>query len=75
MTNLDRTKAKPWKLKTAPGTSEYTMHVERQGRDAGARMYCRQAGAQCEEQPNASEVSEHPRTHLVVASIAGQALS
>lgn len=23
-----RTKAKPWKLKTPPGTSEYTMHVE-----------------------------------------------
>ena len=23
-----RTKAKPWKLKTPPGTSEYTMHFE-----------------------------------------------
>ena len=23
-----RTKAKPWKLKTPPGTSEYTMHIE-----------------------------------------------
>lgn len=28
MTKLDRTKANPWKLKTAPGTSEYTMHVD-----------------------------------------------
>lgn len=28
MTKLDRTKATPWKLKTAPGTAEYTMHVE-----------------------------------------------
>ena len=25
---LNRTKDKPWKLKTAPGTSEYTMHVD-----------------------------------------------
>ena len=25
---LDRTKADPWKLKTPPGTSDYTMHVE-----------------------------------------------
>jgi hypothetical protein len=28
MIKLDRAKAKPWKLKTAPGTSEYTMHVD-----------------------------------------------
>lgn len=25
---LNRTKENPWKLKTAPGTSEYTMHVD-----------------------------------------------
>ena len=28
MTKLERTKEKPWKLTTPPGTSEYTMHVE-----------------------------------------------
>jgi hypothetical protein len=28
MTQLDRTKDKPWHLKTPPGTSEYTMHVD-----------------------------------------------
>jgi hypothetical protein len=28
MTTLDRTKDNPWQLKTAPGTSEYTMHVD-----------------------------------------------
>jgi hypothetical protein len=28
MANLDRAKANPWVLKTAPGTSEYTMHVD-----------------------------------------------
>jgi hypothetical protein len=28
MPKLDRTKANPWALKTAPGTSEYTMHVD-----------------------------------------------
>lgn len=28
MAQLDRTKADPWVLKTAPGSSEYTMHVE-----------------------------------------------
>lgn len=28
MTELDRTKANPWKLKTPPGKSEYTMHVD-----------------------------------------------
>ena len=28
MTKLDRTKENPWKLKTAPGTSDYTMHVD-----------------------------------------------
>ena len=33
MPKLDRTKADPWVLKTPPGTSEYTMHVdERDGR-------------------------------------------
>ncbi len=30
---LDRTKDDPWRLKTAPGTSEYTMHTdEKEGR-------------------------------------------
>ena len=28
MSKLDRTKTNPWKLKTPPGTSEYTMHVD-----------------------------------------------
>ena len=28
MATLDRTKANPWKLKTPPGTAEYTMHVD-----------------------------------------------
>ncbi len=28
MTTLDRTKENPWRLKTPPGSSEYTMHVE-----------------------------------------------
>ena len=28
MTTLDRTKDNPWQLKTPPGSSEYTMHVE-----------------------------------------------
>jgi hypothetical protein len=28
MVTLNRTKDNPWTLKTAPGTSEYTMHVE-----------------------------------------------
>jgi hypothetical protein len=28
MTKLDRTAANPWKLKTPPRTSEYTMHVD-----------------------------------------------
>ena len=28
MANLDRTKANPWVLKTPPGTSDYTIHVE-----------------------------------------------
>ena len=28
MTKLDRSKANPWTLKTPPGTSEYTMHVD-----------------------------------------------
>ena len=28
MTTLDRTKDHPWVLKTPPGTSEYTLHVE-----------------------------------------------
>lgn len=33
MTKLDRNKDNPWVLKTPPGTSEYTMHVdERDGR-------------------------------------------
>src|SRR5476649_840592 len=28
MPTLDRTKDNPWKLKTPPGSSEYTMHVD-----------------------------------------------
>ena len=28
MVTLDRTKENPWQLTTAPGTSEYTMHVD-----------------------------------------------
>jgi hypothetical protein len=28
MTTLDRGKADPWRLKTPPGTSDYTMHVD-----------------------------------------------
>jgi hypothetical protein len=28
MATLDRTKDNPWKLRTPPGTSEYTMHVD-----------------------------------------------
>ena len=28
MAKLDRTKENPWRLKTPPGTSEYTMHAE-----------------------------------------------
>jgi hypothetical protein len=28
MTKLDRTKDNPWVLKTPPGTSDYTMHVD-----------------------------------------------
>jgi hypothetical protein len=28
MANLDRTKEKPWALKTPPGASAYTMHVD-----------------------------------------------
>src|SRR5271155_5425192 len=28
MAKLDRTKSNPWKLKTPPGSSEYTMHVD-----------------------------------------------
>lgn len=27
-TQLDRSKANPWRLKTAPGTSEFTMHTD-----------------------------------------------
>jgi hypothetical protein len=29
---LNRTKDDPWRLKTPPGSSEYTMHVEEKGR-------------------------------------------
>ena len=35
---LDRTKADPWRLKTAPGTSEYTMHVDQ--RDGRPVLVC-----------------------------------
>lgn len=38
MTNLDRTKDNPWQLKTAPGTAEYTMHVEE--KDGKAVLVC-----------------------------------
>ena len=38
MAQLDRTKADPWQLKTAPGTSEYTMHVEE--RDGTQVLVC-----------------------------------
>src|SRR3954451_10090347 len=31
MTKLDRTKENPWPLKTPPGASQYTMHVEEKG--------------------------------------------
>jgi hypothetical protein len=35
---LDRTKENPWVLKTPPGTSEYTMHVEE--RDGAQVLVC-----------------------------------
>jgi hypothetical protein len=38
MATLDRTKANPWKLRTPPGTSEYTMHVEE--RDGSTVLVC-----------------------------------
>lgn len=38
MTRLDRTKENPWNLKTPPGTSEYTMHVEE--RDGSTVLVC-----------------------------------
>lgn len=38
MAKLDRTKDKPWQLKTPPGTSEYTMHVE--DRDGKKVLVC-----------------------------------
>jgi hypothetical protein len=31
VTTLDRTKDNPWRLKTPPGSAEYTMHVEEKG--------------------------------------------
>lgn len=31
MTKLDRSKESPWVLKTPPGTSEFTMHVDEKG--------------------------------------------
>jgi len=31
MATLNRTKDNPWKLKTPPGSSEYTMHVDEKG--------------------------------------------
>ena len=36
--NLDRGKDNPWRLKTPPGTSEYTMHIE--GRDGKSMLAC-----------------------------------
>jgi len=38
MTTPDRTKENPWILKTAPGTSEYTMHTET--KDGKAVLTC-----------------------------------
>ncbi|MEI2692948.1 MAG: DUF6855 family protein [Anaerolineae bacterium] len=38
MAQLDRTKDNPWLLKTAPGTAEYTMHVEE--KDGRAVLVC-----------------------------------
>jgi hypothetical protein len=38
---LDRTKDNPWQLKTAPGTSEYTLHVDEKD---GARVLVCTAG-------------------------------
>ena len=38
MAALNRTKEKPWTLKTPPGTSEYTMHVE--DKDGKAVLVC-----------------------------------
>lgn len=37
-TVLDRTQDKPWKLKTPPGTSDYTMHVDQ--KDGRAVLVC-----------------------------------
>ena len=41
MVALNRPKDNPWKLKTAPGTSEYTMHVEEKDGVKGNRMRAR----------------------------------
>lgn len=38
MTTLDRGKDHPWQLKTPPGTSDYTMHVEH--KDGRAVLVC-----------------------------------
>jgi hypothetical protein len=38
MATLDRTKDNPWRLKTAPGTAEYAMHVEE--RDGAPVLVC-----------------------------------
>ena len=38
MAQLNRTKDNPWLLKTAPGTAEYTMHVE--DKDGKAVLVC-----------------------------------
>ena len=38
MTKLDRSKTNPWNLKTPPGTSEYTMHVEE--KDGASVLAC-----------------------------------
>jgi len=38
MTKLDRGKDDPWVLKTAPGTSDFTMHVE--GKDGSQILVC-----------------------------------
>jgi hypothetical protein len=38
MAQLDRTNDNPWLLKTAPGTADYTMHVE--GKDGKTLLVC-----------------------------------
>ena len=44
MTTLDRTKENPWRLKTPPGSSEYTMHVEEKDGKPRTCLHRRQDG-------------------------------